>query len=47
MFKVVTKRDARVAKKITGVSKPENIRMARGTQAKIGMGLNVSKIGKL
>ena len=45
VFNVVTNNEARVARKITGVSNPENINIANGTQASIGIGLNVSKIG--
>ena len=32
---------------MTGASNPGNIRMDSGTQARIGMGLNVSRIGKV
>ena len=38
--------EVRVAKKITGVSRPENIKIANGTHASIGIGRSVSRIGK-
>ena len=43
---VVTNRDARVARKMIGVSKPENMTIASGTQARMGIGRRVSRIGK-
>ena len=46
VFSVVTKNEARNAKNITGVSKPVNMMIASGTQAKIGIGRNISKTGK-
>ena len=45
MFSAVAKNDARNVRKTTGVSDPENITIASGTQARIGIGRSTSKIG--
>ena len=46
VLSAVAKNDARKVRKITGVSAPLNIRIASGTQARIGIGRSSSKTGK-
>jgi hypothetical protein len=46
-LRVVTKNDAKVARKSTGPSKPGKSKIERGTQARIGIGLRTSIIGKI
>src|SRR4028118_976166 len=46
VFNAVAKNDARKVRKMTGDSAPWNIRIARGTQARIGTGRRVSEPGK-
>ena len=46
-FSVVTKNDARVARKITGPSKPGSSKIDSGTHARMGIGRSSSMIGKI
>ncbi len=46
MLRAVAKNEAKNVRKTTGVSEPENMMMASGTQARIGIGRRSSKTGK-